>query len=114
MRKLLAFFLPPFTVRNLLMPKSEPMTAELSFEEAMERLEKIVDEMESSKLPLEELLVRYEEGIRLVGVCNQRLAAAENRIETLNRVGNGKSAPPATPDPQDTSKDTYKTKKDET
>ena len=82
-QKLLAFFLPPFTVRNLLMPKNEPMEAEISFETAMERLEKIVEEMESSKLPLEELLVRYEEGIRLVGVCNQRLAGAENRIETL-------------------------------
>ena len=63
------------------MPKNEPMGAEVSFETAMERLEKIVEEMESSKLPLEELLVRYEEGIRLVGVCNQRLAGAENRIE---------------------------------
>src|ERR1700747_3538523 len=70
-QKLLAFFLPPFTVENFLMPKSEPMTTEISFEAAMERLEKIVEEMESSKLPLEELLVRYEEGIRLVGVCSQ-------------------------------------------
>ena len=82
-RKLLAFFLPPFTVRNLLMPKNEPIGTEVSFETAMERLEKIVQEMESSKLPLEDLLVRYEEGIRLVGVCNQRLAGAENRIEIL-------------------------------
>ena len=72
------------------MPKNEPMAAEISFEAAMERLEKIVQEMESSKLPLEELLVRYEEGIRLVGVCNQRLASAENRIETLSRNANGR------------------------
>ena len=75
------------------MQKSEPMTAEISFEAAMERLEKIVEEMESSKLPLEELLVRYEEGIRLVGVCSQRLASAENRIETLNRNANGRPQP---------------------
>jgi exodeoxyribonuclease VII small subunit len=95
------------------MPTDAPDTT--SFEEAMERLEKIVDEMESSKLPLEELIVRYEEGIRLVGVCNRQLAAAENRIETLNRAGNGKPvAPPAAPDPRDTSKDIYKTTKDET
>ncbi len=52
----------------------------------MERLEKIVEEMESSKLPLEDLLVRYEEGIKLVGVCNERLAGAESRIETLSRT----------------------------
>jgi len=96
------------------MPTDEPDKADLSFEAAMERLEKIVDEMESSKLPLEELIVRYEEGIRLVGVCNQRLATAENRIETLNRTGHGKAPAPGTPDLQASSKDTLKIKKDET
>jgi exodeoxyribonuclease VII small subunit len=112
-RKLLAFFLPPFTVRNLLMPKNEPMTAEISFEAAMERLEKIVEEMESSKLPLEELLVRYEEGIRLVGVCSQRLASAENRIETLSRNANGRPQPPAVANAQDSSKDSNNIKNEE-
>jgi exodeoxyribonuclease VII small subunit len=73
------------------MPKDEPKA--LSFEGAMERLEKIVNEMESSKLPLEELLVRYEEGIRLIAVCNERLADAENRIETLTRNAETKSSP---------------------
>ena len=79
----------------------------------MERLEKIVEEMESSKLPLEELIVRYEEGIRLVGVCNRRLAAAENRIETLNRSGNGKILAMA-PEAQAAPKDIHKIKNDET
>jgi len=96
------------------MPIDEPDKADLSFEAAMERLEKIVDEMESSKLPLEGLIVRYEEGIRLVGVCNQRLASAENRIETLNRMGQGKAPPTATPDLQASPKDTLRIKKDET
>jgi exodeoxyribonuclease VII small subunit len=95
------------------MPTDEPDRSSLSFEAAMERLEKIVEEMESSKLPLEELIVRYEEGIRLVAVCNQRLAAAENRIETLNRTGNGRTLPPAAPDPETSSKDIHKIKKDE-
>jgi len=95
------------------MPTDEPK-ADLSFEEAMERLEKIVDQMESSKLPLEELLVRYEEGIRLVGVCNKRLAAAENRIETLNRTGNGKGLSTTAQDLQASPKDIYKIKQDET
>src|SRR5690348_16446634 len=40
--------------------------AELNFEGAMDRLEKIVEQMESGKLPLEDLIVRYEEGMRLV------------------------------------------------
>jgi exodeoxyribonuclease VII small subunit len=69
------------------MPKKvELPDTELSFETAMERLEKIVEQMESSKLPLEELIVRYEEGIQLIATCNDRLAAAENRIETLSSV----------------------------
>jgi len=96
------------------MPTDEPDRGAPSFEEAMERLEKIVEEMESSKLPLEELIVRYEEGIRLVGVCNQRLVAAENRIETLNRSGNGKILPTVAPEPQASPKDTHKIKNDET
>ncbi len=73
------------------MSKDEPKSADLPFEMAVERLEKIVAEMESSKLPLEELLQRYEEGIRLVAICNERLADAESRIETLSRNTNGRS-----------------------
>jgi exodeoxyribonuclease VII small subunit len=95
------------------MPKSEPMTAEISFEAAMERLEKIVQEMESSKLPLEDLLVRYEEGIRLVGVCSERLASAENRIETLNRSANGKPQSPGVANTQGSSKDSNNIKNEE-
>jgi exodeoxyribonuclease VII small subunit len=95
------------------MPKDEPMGAEISFETAMERLEKIVEEMESSKLPLEELLVRYEEGIRLVGVCNQRLAGAENRIETLSRTANERPQSPAAANAQDSLKDSNKIKNEE-
>ena len=95
------------------MPINEPLEAEISFETAMDRLEKIVGEMESSKLPLEELLVRYEEGIRLVGVCNQRLAGAESRIETLSRPPTGKSQAPGATSTQDSPKDPNKTKNEE-
>jgi exodeoxyribonuclease VII small subunit len=95
------------------MPTNEPMGAEISFEKAMERLEKIVEEMESSKLPLEELLVRYEEGIRLVGVCNQRLAGAENRIETLSRSANGRPQSSGAANAQDSLKDSNKIKNEE-
>jgi exodeoxyribonuclease VII small subunit len=113
MRKLLAFFLPPFKVRNLLMPKVEPIPMEISFEAAMERLEKIVAEMESSKLPLEELLVRYEEGIRLVSVCSQQLAGAEQRIETLSRNANGKPQTGNAESAQDSLKDSKNIKNEE-
>jgi exodeoxyribonuclease VII small subunit len=95
------------------MLKNEPTGVEISFETAMERLEKIVEEMESSKLPLEELLVRYEEGIRLVNVCNQRLAFAESRIETLSRAGNERQQSSGSATSQDSPKESNKIKNEE-
>ena len=75
------------------MPKDEIKNGEPSYEEALGRLQKIVSEMETANLPLEQLLARYEEGIRLVGVCQQLLTGAENRIETLTRQTSSKSSP---------------------
>ncbi len=63
-------------------------TAE-TFDSAMSRLEQIVEQMESDKLPLEELLSRYEEGVTLVKVCEQKLAAVEKRIEIISRNAAG-------------------------
>ncbi|HEY6111487.1 MAG TPA: exodeoxyribonuclease VII small subunit [Chthoniobacterales bacterium] len=63
---------------------------ELNFEGAMDRLEAIVAQMESGKLPLEELIVRYEEGMKLVKVCQERLATAEQKIEIIARDHAGK------------------------
>jgi exodeoxyribonuclease VII small subunit len=56
----------------------------------MDRLEKIVEQMESGKLPLEDLIVRYEEGMNLVKVCQERLANAEQKIEIIARNSAGK------------------------
>jgi exodeoxyribonuclease VII small subunit len=64
---------------------------EPNFERAMERLEAIVEQMESGKLPLEDLIVRYEEGMNLVKVCQERLANAEQKIEIIARSSAGKS-----------------------
>jgi exodeoxyribonuclease VII small subunit len=61
-----------------------------NFEHAMARLEEIVDTMESGELPLEDLIVRYEEGMKLVKVCQERLASAEDRIEIITRNSAGK------------------------
>ena len=57
----------------------------------MDRLEKIVEQMESGKLPLEDLIVRYEEGMNLVKVCQERLAKAEQKIEIIARNSAGKT-----------------------
>ena len=56
----------------------------------MDRLEAIVDQMESGKMMLEELIVRYEEGMKLVKICQERLASAEQRIEIITRNNAGK------------------------
>jgi len=58
----------------------------------MERLEKIVEEMESGKMLLEDLLVRYDEGMKLVKVCQDRLARAEQKIEIITRDYTGKTS----------------------
>ncbi|PYL05922.1 MAG: exodeoxyribonuclease VII small subunit [Verrucomicrobia bacterium] len=71
--------------------KSKPREPELNFEGAMDRLEKIVEQMESGKLPLEDLIVRYEEGMNLVKVCQERLAKAEQKIEIIARNSAGKT-----------------------
>jgi exodeoxyribonuclease VII small subunit len=71
---------------------AKAQSSELSFEKAMTRLEAIVEEMESGKMLLEDLLVRYEEGMKLVKVCQERLARAEEKIEIITRDHAGKVA----------------------
>ena len=61
----------------------------LSFEQAIQRLEKIVADMEAAELPLEDVLKRYEEGTRLVRFCSQKLDEAEKKIELLTKKADG-------------------------
>ena len=60
-----------------------------SFEEALKRLEEIVQRMEGGDLALEESLGLFEEGVRLTRVCSQRLDEAEKKIELLTRDEQG-------------------------
>src|SRR4051794_31021264 len=71
--------------------KTKPAAPELNFEKAMIRLEAIVEQMETGKLPLEELIVRYEEGMNLVKICQDRLTSAEQKIEIIARNSAGKA-----------------------
>ena len=73
------------------MAKPASKISEPTFESALERLEQIVGEMEGDKLVLEDLLARYEEGTRLVKVCQQRLDSAERRIELIARGAGGEA-----------------------
>ena len=58
-----------------------------TFEEALENLESIVDSMESGETPLAELVEKFEEGNKLLKICQKRLKDAELRIEVLKREG---------------------------
>jgi exodeoxyribonuclease VII small subunit len=58
---------------------------DLPFEEALQKLETIVETMESGELPLEQLLARFEEGTRLARQCQERLADAEVKIQKLEQ-----------------------------
>jgi len=61
----------------------------LPFEQALKRLEAIVEAMESEELPLETLLARFEEGSRLAKACQAKLADAELKIQKLEKDGAG-------------------------
>ena len=66
--------------------------ADITFEDAAEKLEAIVEAMGSEELPLEKLLVQYEEGTKLVKVCESKLQAAEKRITQLEENLEGELA----------------------
>ena len=61
----------------------------MPFEEALKRLESIVEAMESDELPLETLLTRFEEGTRLVTICQGKLEEAEQKIQKLEKNAAG-------------------------
>jgi exodeoxyribonuclease VII small subunit len=65
------------------------------FEDALKKLEGIVEAMESDDLPLEMLLAKYEEGAKLVKICQEKLADAELKIQQLekNAAGEMKLSP---------------------
>lgn len=60
-----------------------------SFEESLEKLEKIVERLEEGDLPLEKSLELFEEGVKLSRDCQQRLEQAESRIEILMKDSEG-------------------------
>ena len=69
------------------MAKAEP--ADMPFEEAVQKLESIVDAMESGELPLETLMAKFEEGTRLAKVCQAKLSQAEVKVQQLEKNAAG-------------------------
>ena len=62
---------------------------EKTFEEAIARLEQIIDELENGELNLEESLKLFEEGIALARHCNAKLDEAQGKVELLLNVEKG-------------------------
>jgi len=63
--------------------------AEIKFEEALKKLEKIVEELESGDLSLDEALKKYQDGIELSRLCTARLENAKKKIDILSRNKKG-------------------------
>ena len=63
-------------------PTEKPLT-DLSFEEAMTELEKVVTALERGEVPLEQSIALYERGARLKAHCGEKLKAAEERVEMI-------------------------------
>ncbi len=57
----------------------------LTFEEAMERLEAIAEQLEQEEVPLETAVALYREGLTLTALCRERLTAAEGEIVLLRK-----------------------------
>ena len=62
---------------------------DIKFEDAVQRLEQIVDQLEAGDLPLEQSLKVFEEGVALARKCAKYLEEAEKRIELLTKDESG-------------------------
>lgn len=59
------------------------MSNEMTFEQAMARLEQIVRSLEGGNVPLEDLIKLFDEGTALVKLCTERLDKAEEKVRLL-------------------------------
>lgn len=63
---------------------------EVSFENAMKKLETIVESLESGEISLETALKQYEEGVWMADLCQKRLTEAQKKVEVLLKTSPGK------------------------
>jgi exodeoxyribonuclease VII small subunit len=62
---------------------------EIKFEKAIQRLEKIVDDLEKGEMDIDKSLEIFEEGIKMSRVCSKKLNEAEAKIEKLTKDQKG-------------------------
>jgi exodeoxyribonuclease VII small subunit len=81
------------TITDYSMPKSVEKKAvidpKLPFEEALGRLEALIQGMDSEKMPLDDLIKNYEDGMSLYRVCEKRLDEAQGRIDMIRKRRDG-------------------------
>ena len=65
------------------------MKKNLTFEEAMEALELAVAKLENGSLSLDESLVQFEEAVKLVKICNEKLECAKQKVRILTEGADG-------------------------
>jgi exodeoxyribonuclease VII small subunit len=63
--------------------------AEIKYDEALKKLEKIVEDLEKGELSLDDALKKYQEGIELSRLCSQRLESAKKKIDLLTKNKKG-------------------------
>ncbi len=63
------------------------MAKELKFEDMMNKLEAIADDLETGQMPLDESLKKYEEGVKLLRLCRKRLDETKRKVEILVKKG---------------------------
>ena len=63
------------------------MAKELKFEDMMNKLEAIADDLETGQMPLEESLKKHEEGVKLLRLCRKRLDETKRKVEILVKKG---------------------------
>ena len=63
--------------------------AEVKFEEALKKLENIVEDLEKGELSLDEALKKYQEGVELSRLCSVRLESAKKKIDILGKNKKG-------------------------
>lgn len=90
---------------------------EVSFEDALARLEQLVERLEEGDVPLEESLGHYAEGTRLVKLCQERLDRAEALIRELTETAEGFGLKPSSlggeDEDEDDDEDGYEEEDDE-
>lgn len=71
------------------MPDRKSDDSPATFEEAMQKLDAIVTRLEEDKLPLDDMLASYEEGVSLARLCGEKLEAAEQKVRLITKQSGG-------------------------